>query len=431
MARKIDIKLPKIKISPQLVHLLGGRTLSILALMVACFIVLSGFWHQQHNLVATGEAQVATLQGRLVDSTFGNMTKVVKTLTNKVAFAAREPEMVAVFESGHSMVVDLQQTLLKKTIPEALAICLLTTAVNEPDPAGCVPINFVVLDLLRQAKERAKHTPFAITELADKQKALVITHQVANTAGEVIGILLIAFDPTEVLSLLPNLSHRDGFITLQQGKATKMPLAISGDLKWRNGEPQINYHLLGSYWDLSYWPAETNSEAAFLGLVTSVLLGLTLLWFWREFWQNLLLRQDMATVTKQVKDWKRDDLQLNYPVGNRSVRSVVSLIAGLGPIASEQNQATAASLQDIEPQEVTRRYTEEVMDTGSKEEYPSELASKPISEVAQDDVDDMLELNLATKQKRQEHIPPVIETAENVPDTTEDTIDFNLTPPKK
>ncbi len=436
MARKINIKLP-----PQIIHLLGGRILSILALVIACFIVLSGFWHQQQTLVATSEQQVVKLQRQLVDSTYANMTKVIKQLTHKVTSAAEEPEMVSVFESGHEMVITLQQTLLKKTIPEALAICLLTTAVDQPDPEGCIPINFVVLDLLRQAKTEAKLTPFAITELAEKKKALVITHQVANADGEAIGVLLIAFEPTEVLSLLPNLSRLDGFITLQQGKSTKTPLSINGDLKWKQGDPEINYHLKGSYWDLSYWPATTNSKVDFWSLVISTLLGLITLWLWREFWQGWMLRQDLEIVGKQIGDWQQDKLQLSYPVGTGSAKKLVRLIAGLGPISAVSAQTQSERIQDFQPQ-VIERPGQEAMEVEISEAAP-EHALEPalngtveLQETKQRIEPEMDEIELKNiEQVEKEVNTAVIDAGLDVLEVevkaTPDTIDFNLKPPKK
>lgn len=360
----------------QLSEVLGGKVLSTLALVVACFIVLSGFWYQQQQVVETAQSESIQLQERLIEMTFSNITTSVKRLTSNVALAAADNALIDVFHNGNQNDIDSQQIMLGKIFPEALATCLISAKVDEPDLEACVPINFGVLALLRQAKAQPDATPFAVTKTIDKQRTLVLTHQISDKLGKVLGVLLIVFEPAEMTGALPQLGPLEGFIALQQGKVKKTILKSSGDARWKLDEPEVSRKLPGSYWHLEYWPPKQHDVQPFWGVVLVVLLSLILLWLWRDFWQSLMLREDMAILGKQVNDWQEDKLKPNYSVAGPSAKILVKTILGLASLnARSDHQATAETIQVSDELLVERLESIEI------EELPEELESAPKEQV--------------------------------------------------
>ncbi len=357
----------------QLSEVLGGKVLSTLALIVACFIVLSGFWYQQQQVVEAAQSESIQLQERLIEMTFSNITTSVKRLTNKVALAAADNELIDAFQNGTQNSIDSQQITLGKRFPEALATCLISAKVDEPDLEACVPINFGVLALLRQAKAQPSVTPFAVTSTIDKQRILVVTHQIPNKSGKVVGVLLIVFEPAEMMGALPKLGPLEGFIALQQGKVQKTILKSSGDTRWKQDEPTTSRKLPGSYWNLAYWPPKQHDVQPFWGVVLAVLLSLILLWLWRDFWQSFMVREDMTVLGKQVNDWQEDKLKLDYPVAGLPAKKLVKTILELAALhAGSGHQATAETIKVSDELPVERLESIEI------EELPVEL--EPASE---------------------------------------------------
>jgi phosphomannomutase/phosphoglucomutase len=345
----------------------GGQPVAILAIVLSCLAVIIGiFW--QHQL---GNTQYKTLQDvsqqRTSKLIMSAISARAQALMGQVAAVAQAPELARALANKDSADIKAQQAILSFLYPNAYKVCLIAADVDQPDPNACLPITFATLDGLRQAKKNGS-AAMGILGLGSADAYLLLANRIVDADEKIVGVLLVALAPDVVQQLLLDEFGTDGYVELQQGNKQVTKVSSTGNAQWKQGQAGIIQKIPNSHWQVAYWPETKETPSLPIVLMAALLVILVGLWFVRETWQKVLLKQDIKTIRRQLNDFQKSTLKPKYPMAEALLQDVVDDIQTMGR-------------EDIKPSKGKKKpTTNKVADTGSVEQV-SENALPAISHI--------------------------------------------------
>lgn len=199
---------------------------------------------------------------------------------------------------------------------------------------------------------------------------LLLANRIVDSNEKIVGVLLVALAPDVVQQLLLDEFGSDGYVELQQGNKQVIKVSSSGNAQWKKGKAGIIHTIPNSHWQVAYWPKTKEIPGLPIVLMVLLLIIMTGLWFLRETWQRLLLKQDIKTLRRQLKDYQKTTLRPKYPTADVLLQDVVDDIQTMGR-------------EDIKPQKgaVQERVTTNTAAGGSNLEQSPESTLPAISHV--------------------------------------------------
>lgn len=308
---------------------LGRKPVAILTLVVSCLaVVVSLFWqHQQAG------SQYQNLQQQSQQHTsqliVAAVSAQVQAMTQQVAATAKSPTLATALKTKNQTLIDQQQAVLSSVFPNADKVCLIAADVDQADPNACLPITFATLNSLRQAK-LGGNAPVGILGLGTDKAYLLFAQRIVDAKEQVVGVLLLALDPSVVESLLLDEYGSEGYVELQQGTKGVTKVASKGNAQFKQGKASFSTAIPNSYWRVAYWSQIKGGTGLPIIIMAVLLIVLTVLWLLRETWQQLLLKQDVKTLRQQLKDYQNEMLKPKYPMADALLRDVIDDIQTMG-----------------------------------------------------------------------------------------------------
>ena len=347
----------------------GGQPVAILTIVLSCVAVVVGiFWQYQHGNSQYQNLQTESQQ-RTAKLVVSAVTARAKTLMQQVASAAKSTDIARALVNQDVAEIKAQQAILSSLYPNAYKVCLIAADVDQPDPNACLPITFATLNGLRQAKKNGS-AAMGILGLGTADAYLLLANRIVDSNEKVVGVLLVALAPDVVQQLLLDEFGADAYVELQQGNKQVIKVSSTGNAQWKKGKAGIIQAIPNSHWQIAYWPETKQSPSLPIVLMALLLIILTGLWFLRETWQRLLLKQDIKTLRRQLKDFQKSTLRPKYPMADVLLQDVVDDIQTMGR-------------EDIKPQKeaAKQQTTNDKPADGSKTEQSSENTLPAISHV--------------------------------------------------
>lgn len=308
---------------------IGDKPIAVLALILSSLAVILGlFWqYQQANKDyqdLQNQAQQQTSQ--LI---FSAVSARVQAMMQQVAATANSTELAEALSSKDRTLIETQQRILSSLFPNAHKVCLIAADVDQPNPTACLPITFATLNSLRQAKIEGG-APMGILSLGTDDAYLLLAQRIMDSKEQVLGVLLVAVNPKVVEELLLKEFGGHAYVELQQGTKQVTKVISTGNTQWKNGAATFTKAIPNSYWRLAYWPENKQSSGLPIILMVSLFIVLTVLWFLREFWHQLLLKHDASTLRQQLLDMQNEKLKPKYPMVFDLLHNVIDDIQTMG-----------------------------------------------------------------------------------------------------
>lgn len=226
------------------------------------------------------------------------------------------------------------------------------------DPSGKPALGFAAVDMLRRAADGA---PAAEahglgTALEHFSIARAIEHGTQRK-----GLLLVDFSLDELTTIMGDLPATEGYVELQQTAAGATPqMLASTDRAITSGDaPSAAAPVRGSTWRLAYWPTTPPSGLDRLQIpaaIVGVAIALVVIVLWRLQRRVAgILRQDLSTLVKLVRDLIQGREKKSYPVGLTDLHDVV---VDLRAIPTKLSKVAPASSDENSPQSAPRSSTD-------------------------------------------------------------------------
>ena len=307
----------------------GGQPIAILTLVLSCLAVVVGVFGQYQHDIKQVQTQQSQSQQQVSELIFATISARVQAMMQQVAVTASSPEIVKALSSKDKNLIETQQRMLSSLFPNAHKVCLISADVDQPDPNACLPITYATLNSLRQAKVEGG-APMGILSLGTDDAYLLLAQRIIDLKEQVLGVLLVAVSPEVVEKLLLEEFGGYGYVELQQGTKKVTKVISKGNAQWKKGAASFTKAIPNSYWRVAYWSTTKETSGVPIILITSLLLILIVLWVFREMWHRFLLKQDVTTIQRQLKDFQKGKLKPTYPMANALLHDVVEDIQTIG-----------------------------------------------------------------------------------------------------
>lgn len=331
----------------------GVLLLGVLALFVYQFMSISVTRALAQDNARTTEQAAAQL-GTLLDF-----------YTATVAQLAKDPEIAALLMAGKAQALRQREESLAYLLPRALNIQLLPPGIDQVDMNASPPLSYAALAQMREAERSESAPPVEVQLLNTPQQHINIVHRVVNPAnGDVVGLIMLSLSSEVIQRVLEGAARAEGYLEFQQLGAKGAPVAVGhqGDRKYKKGQPGAVQAVLGSRWQIAYWPI--HHSTAYLGKISLVVLvmflvaaggmaAVTLILFRRL---TAALRQDQISLVTLMKDFRDEQVRREYPHGLDEMRETLEFMTGLAGGYAFKGDSTGAAEreQDVEyaaPQE--------------------------------------------------------------------------------
>lgn len=346
--------------------MIGIKPISILLLIISCLAVAAGMFLHVQTASVQQQEQLITLQEHAVTVISQNISSNIAALNKRMAAIAEMPQLAAALSQKNDKSIEAEQPSLSYLFPEATKVCLIASAVDDVDENACIPISFATLNSLRQAKKEG-FAQLAVMQIGTANAHVLLAQRITNKSDQIVGVLVITLKPDFIAGLLNNIDSSLGYIEIEQGTKTAKMIAKHGDPQWKQGKPSLSKELANSHWRLSYWPTTEISVPVPLITILGLIIILSLLWMAREKWQQMLMKQDVATLRQQLADFSAGTLKLHYPMAERMLQKVVQTIHTKEQIPTETTPADPSKTENT-----TEQSAPTSVDTG-----------RPVAEAAQ------------------------------------------------
>ena len=295
------------------------RIFSILSALTMLMILIAGggtYWVAQSN-VTLAQQKVTESSAQGIASSISHQ---LHTLQETVIKMAATPEVIAAIESQDSLQMAQTSLMLEQFLPRVMKIRLLLTDVSELDNSSMPHMGNA--DLVMVQETLIKPSSPAI-QGEGKNRHLAIT-AVVKKNDVAIGVILASLNYDFLQSILKNARVSDGFIELKQNN---IALAKAGDI---SNKTDLNntINITKTLWKVHYWPDNTQSifSLSLIGIILIPVLIIALAFFISYRNITRILRQDLASLMKAIKDLMSGKTVGNYPMALIEMKSMVSNI---------------------------------------------------------------------------------------------------------
>ena len=344
-----------------LAKLVGNPSVSLLVIFLSCLSIPAGFLWQHQQVTSQHQQSDLRKQKHIAEMIHASVEGKVDLLKQQMASIARSPQLATIISRRDPHLIASQQRVLARLIPAAKKACLIAANVDELDPSACIPITFVTLNSLRQARKEGS-APIAVMQAGTADSYLLMTQSIKNRQDSVVGVLAMTVDMKIVNQLISAQFGSEGYVELQQGAQGGAPLVMQGNNQWRQGPPLYQKKVAKSHWHIAYWPAVQTQTSAYLQVAGIVLSLVLLMWLFRERSQRFVLNHDIGQLRRQLADLNISGLKANYPMVNPEMDVVVDDIQTLAqtlPIAKKAE--STAAIEASSETEITLEFSESAL----------------------------------------------------------------------
>lgn len=254
------------------------------------------------------QQRAETLAGNLAYGIVESLQDVVA----KVEGAALDAQVVAALRQKDGTQIAPTERRLVKLFPQAIRVRLIPLGATEGMTGGVFPqLSFADLEMLRAGEAGAKAPPVEAHFFGMEIAHVDIVRPVFDAGGVMVGQVLASYGGDFVQGLLAKVATPLGYAELHQpsdGRKKGVVLARRGDTMMRNQGAGQLASVVGTRWELRYWPPAAELSAvkgrllAVWGVFGVVLLLLGLIAYGMYRLLSRAYQADLETIIDVVRD---------------------------------------------------------------------------------------------------------------------------------
>jgi len=294
------------------------RIFGILSAVTVLMSLIAGggmYWVSQSDIKdAKQQATDALVQGLTL-----SISSQVDTLQATVSKMATTPEVIEAVEMGDPKQMAATARMLEQFMPSAMKIRILPTTITELDKSGIPHMGNADLIMVQETVSKKQ---LAVIQGGGKNRHLAITAAITKD-NVAVGVILASLKFNFLQSTLNSAHLNNSLIELKQQNASLAKtkgLAANTDL-----EKQIKVPY--SSWSLHYEPENTTSVSSF-SIIAAIIIIPALIICMSFFiaYRNItnVLRQDLGTILKAIKDLFSGKTVGSYPVHFAEMKTLIS-----------------------------------------------------------------------------------------------------------
>jgi phosphomannomutase/phosphoglucomutase len=263
------------------------------------------------------------------------ITAIVEHYGATTTLLAKDPDIAYLLMVGSKTSLRSREESLRYVFPDAINVQLLPPGLGEIDMEVSPPLTYAAIAQMRIAESGSEEPAMEVHLLNTPQQHVNIVRKVIDPAGGgVVGHLMLSLSKDVLQDILGDLQNLNGYIELQQDGTKGRPVAVAryGDKEAKQGAAERILPIVGSRWQVAYWPAV--SGLYYLGKISVWVLGATLI---AAFILVLLtvvlfrkiknaLRVDQVSMVTIMKDFRDGRAQREYPSGLKELRETVEFM---------------------------------------------------------------------------------------------------------
>jgi len=263
------------------------------------------------------------------------ITAIVEHYGATTTLLAKDPDIAYLLMVGSKTSLRSREESLRYVFPDAINVQLLPPGLGEIDMEVSPPLTYAAIAQMRIAESGSEEPAMEVHLLNTPQQHVNIVRKVIDPAGSgVVGHLMLSLSKDVLQDILGDLQNLNGYIELQQDGTKGRPVAVAryGDKEAKQGAAERILPIVGSRWQVAYWPAV--SGLYYLGKISVWVLGATLI---AAFILVLLtvvlfrkiknaLRVDQVSMVTIMKDFRDGRAQREYPSGLKELRETVEFM---------------------------------------------------------------------------------------------------------
>lgn len=368
----------------RLLSKLGNKSVGLVVLIVSCLVAAGGFLWQQQVTSKQYNQQQASYQQQTVAVLHEVTASHVLALKARIQALTTMPHLANVLLSGNKTQITQQQQALKSAFPSATKVCLLAVTIDDVDKNACIPITFSVLSALRQAKQEGSAS-IAVMQVGTDNSYLLLTQRIADKSDRVVGVMVVALQTSMLTSSLFKLPEFEGYAELQQGVKSVIVIASKGDVQWKKGIAKAERKILGTHWQVAYWPHDQKAASSLIPM--AVVVGvIALMWLLQKLVESFFFKRDIRVIKQQLIDVKRGELKTKYQVTSAILQDVVddiqdvalSLASLINEPSAENNNGSDNKKKELTSESLSKRVEEREAES-PVEEVLEEYLGEPVS----------------------------------------------------
>ncbi len=297
------------------------RIFSVLGILTVSLILLVGggvYWFSKAQISQANEQARTSLSKGIAFNISGHITVLNQMLDQM----AENPELIAAVNATNQLAMKGIASKMQTYLPGAMIVRILIPDSATVDKINVPNMGFADLDLVQETAKQ--HQP-AVIQGADQHRHLAIARQIKDR-GRVIGVVLASlqygFLKKNIDALVPDQS-------LAVLKQDKVVLHSSGDKSLMETSNAEEVNIPGTNWKIQFWDNNQLSLSD-LGIISAIILipllfaALAFLFGFRRI--TAMLREDMSSVVKVVKDLMTNKPLGNYPIALNEMRASISTL---------------------------------------------------------------------------------------------------------
>ncbi len=304
------------------------RLVSILAAICVAMVLIagSGAFLLSKIFIAQSKVDAVSAVAKGVSLTLSEQINLLNSLLDKMA---QNPDLINVVAQNNPELLASAEKRLADHFPGILSIKILLPDVTDTSKKTNADMSFADLDMARKTFEQNQTT--AIQGDVGVDRHLAIARRIVQN-NAVIGVVLAGINYDFISKMFSNTTVEKGYIELRQDK---LVLATSGE---KHGEEEIDNNPISvpnTDWKLYY----DNSSTAFslmvgVVLIPALVVALGFVTGYRKL--SNLLSEDMAWLTKALKDIVTEKPLGDYPVKLGETRSLIATLAQFKRVVNDK-----------------------------------------------------------------------------------------------
>ena len=308
------------------------RLVSILAAICVAMVLIagSGAFLLSKIFIAQSKVDAVSAVAKGVSLTLSEQINLLNSLLDKMA---QNPDLINVVAQNNPELLASAEKRLADHFPGILSIKILLPDVTDTSKKTNADMSFADLDMARKTFEQNQTT--AIQGDVGVDRHLAIARRIVQN-NAVIGVVLAGINYDFISKMFSNTTVEKGYIELRQDK---LVLATSGE---KHGEEETDNNPISvpnTDWKLYYDNSSTTSAIEFslmvgVVLIPALVVALGFVTGYRKL--SNLLSEDMAWLTKALKDIVTEKPLGDYPVKLGETRSLIATLAQFKRVVNDK-----------------------------------------------------------------------------------------------
>jgi phosphomannomutase/phosphoglucomutase len=297
------------------------RIFSVLGILAVSLILLVGggvYWFSKAQISQANEQARTSLAKGIAFNLSGH----INVLNQMLDQMAENPDLIEAVKTTNQLAMKGIASKMQNYLPGAMIIRILIPDSATVDKVNVPNMGFADLDLVQETAQ--KHQP-AVVQGADQHRHLAIARQIKDR-GRVIGVILASLQYDFLKKNINALVPRQSLAILKQDKVV---LHSSGDKSLTETSSAEEISIPGTNWIIQFWD-NNQLNWSDLSIISAIILipllfaALAFLFGFRRI--TAMLREDMSSVVKVVKDLMTNKPLGNYPITLNEMRASISTL---------------------------------------------------------------------------------------------------------